>query len=142
MPAGLDAPALQQLLQDMPLPPSLLRLLRQCTYIVPQDGMFSAASTPFGSVAFERPDLVRRLVNAVCDQPNAYVVPVYGLRRRGRTFSMPWAVVEAIRELEGAPRRPFIAIVNCLGGGCVGNTQAPCLLSPRLLELGALGPSL
>jgi hypothetical protein len=107
----------------MPLPQEVRRLLENSIHQVPEEGLFTTSRSPFKDQAFERPDIVSALVNAARRKRLALVLLAYALRRRGKTFIMPWALIEAIRLLEAGnstnrpPRRPFIMLVHCHRGG-------------------------
>lgn len=110
-----------RLLQEMPLPPSIRRVFEYHLYSVPAEGLFVAEQPslvrPSLAHAFERQDLVQLFTErAKSLQPlPVSTLLLYGLRRTGKTFSVPWAQVEAIRQLEGregarAPRCSHVLV--------------------------------
>jgi hypothetical protein len=68
--------------------------------------------------AFEGWDLVDLILSTVAEHENAskYVkisaLLLYGLRRTGKTFGMPWALAEAIRRLTGSTARCQYMVVG------------------------------
>jgi hypothetical protein len=85
----------------MPLPSNVRKVLRDSIYIVPEDGLFICTSAGSSlSVACRRDDVVNTLVRRARSLRYTVVALVHGLRRTGKTFSMPWAQLEAIRMLE------------------------------------------
>ena len=92
---------LSLILDDMPLPNHVRKVLQDSIYSVPEDGLFTCTSV--GSLlsnACRRDDVVDMLVRRARNLKHAVVALVHGLRRTGKTFSMPWAQLEAIRILE------------------------------------------
>jgi hypothetical protein len=117
LPEDLDAPALQKLLLDMPLSRTVWELLYAYLYEVPAAGLFTvhtAARSPVASAsAVERNDLVGLLVSharSLGDNILASVLVLYGFRRIGKSYSIPWAHVEAVQELTEGERCRYILV--------------------------------
>lgn len=120
LPAILDNETLQHLLASLPVPTTVRRLLRDCLYQVPAQGLFALVDSA-GSVAaaIERPDLVDLLVrqaNSIGPRPATALV-LHGLRRTGKSFSIPWAQAEAIARLRQGPRCSHL-LVGGVAGWC------------------------
>lgn len=99
---------MRRLLQDMPLPPHIYSVFENYLYTVPAEGLFVASNRPRRPQAFERWDLVQEFMKRgkSLGQVQVSALLLYGLRRTGKTFSVPWAQVEAISQLEGGEGTP------------------------------------
>ena len=115
---------LSSILDAMPLPNIVKKVLRDSIYIAPEDGLFICTSAGSSlSIACRRDDVVEMLLKHARSLQHTVVALVHGLRRTGKTFSMPWAQLEAIRILESnagrvdqsllSTRRRNVMIVEC-----------------------------
>lgn len=99
---------MRRLLGEMPLPLHIRSVIENHLYSVPAEGLFVAQKPslvrPRLDQAFERWDLVQLFKQRAesLGKLKVSAVLLYGPRRTGKTFSVPWAQVEAIRQLEGA----------------------------------------
>ncbi len=119
-PAHPTAAVLSDVIQEMPLPDVLKQLLTTGIHPVPAAGLFACSTSPLPEdVACPRQDVVQALLAAAKSQPHAFVACVGGRRRQGKSFSNPWAQLEAIRLLESQPghqaaRSGFLFYLSCL----------------------------
>lgn len=74
-------------------------------YSVPKSGLFTLNHSTNVGMAIPRYDIVQTLVQPHQSLDPYRVVLVEGLRRTGMTFSVPWALVEAIRIICQVGRR-------------------------------------
>lgn len=113
-------------LQQMPLSERVRKTLQDHVFQAPEAGLFvCSAANPEQHVACPRDDVVQKLIyEANTLNPVGKVVLVHGMRRSGKSFSMPWAQLEAIKVLEaGRSRRQYCLFVPCQASSDLDNQE-------------------